>query len=292
MINLLRLFFIATIFLLSAGMTPGFGRDQNSISHQCIVQFEHGSVNWSTGIVRVLGKASPEDNKESYQESVLGAARADANRKLIDILMQIQINNTLTVNEYASKSDIILAGIEKTARDAIIVKQFFTSALSVEIIIETSILGGFLQLIFPDEIRQISKINPERKTEKLKPLGKNSFTMGEDFFTGLILDARGLDIKPVLNPVIVNEQGHDIYSSVFISREFAVQNGICKYLCDMDQAIIDKRIGNRPIVLKGLRKEGKENSTIVISMSDYRDFEKVTERHQFLKECKVIIVTE
>ncbi len=266
-------------------MTPGFGGNQPSFSHQCIVQLEHGSVNWSTGIVRVMGKASPEDNKESYQESVLGAARADANRKLIDILMQIQINNTLTVKEYASKSDIILAGIEKTARDAIIVRQFFTSALSVEIIIETSILGGFLQLILPDEIRQISKINPEQKTQNIKPIG-------EELFTGLIVDARGLDIKPVLNPVIVSEQGHDIYSSLFISREFAVQNGICKYLCDMDQAISDKRVGNRPIVFKGLRKEGKENSTIVISMSDYRDFEKATERHQFLKECKVVIVTD
>jgi hypothetical protein len=284
-INLLRLFFIVIIFLLAPGMSPSFGGDQNSIPHQCIVQLEHGSVNWSTGIVRVLGKASPEDKKESYQESVLGAARADANRKLIDILMQIQINNTLTVNEYASKSDTILAGIEKTARDAIIIRQFFTSALSVKIIIETSILGGFLQLILPNEIRQISKINPEQKTENLKP-------MGEDLFTGLIVDARGLDIKPVLNPVIVSEQGHDIYSSVFISREFAVQNGICKYLCDLDQAIIDKRIGNRPIVFKGLRKEGKENSTIVISMSDYRDLEKAMERHQFLKECKVIIVTD
>jgi hypothetical protein len=277
-------FFILFVFI-STGGHPCFADDQDSNEQNCIEQFEHGSLNWSTGTLRIIGKASPEEKKESYLESVLGSARADANRKLIDILMQIHITNNITVNEYASKSDIILAGIEKTARDAVITRQYYTSALSVEIIIETSILGGFLQLILPDEIRQITKINPEEKIDNKK-------SVSENLFTGLVVDARSLEIKPLLNPIIVSEQGHDVYSPVFVSREFAVQNGICNYICAMDQAIADKRIGDNPLIFKGLRKAGEENSTIVISMSDYRELEKATERHQFLKECRVIIVID
>ena len=151
--------------------------------------------------------------------------------------------------------------------------------------IKTSMFGGFLQLVLPEEIRQIPKISPEIREKSIKMIGEN-------LYTGLIIDARGLGIEPVLNPLIVNEQGHDIYSSVFISREFAVQKGVCKYLCSMDQALKDTRVGNHPMVFKGLRIEGKPNTAIVIRMSDYHLLEKATERHTFLKECRIIIVKD
>ncbi len=259
-------------------------QDQSG-SHHCVTRFESGAVNWSTGKITAIGKASPEDNREGSHESVPGSARADANRKIIEILKQIKINPALTVDEYASKNDIILAGMEKTARDAIISKQYYTSALAVEIMIEISMFGGFLQLVLPEEILQIPKISPIIQHENIKVTGGN-------LYTGLIIDARGLSIEPVLNPVIVSEQGHDIYSFVFISREFAVQNGVCKYLCSMDQALEDKRTGRHPLVLTGLRKQEKPDAAIVISMPDYRLLEKATERHTFLKECRVIIVKD
>jgi hypothetical protein len=274
---------MAGLFVCMASVCPA---DQDlSSRYHCVTRFENGTINWSTGKITAIGKASPEDNRETAHESVPGSARADANRQIIEILKQIKINAALSVDAYASKNDVILAGIEKTAGDASISKQYYTSALAVEIILETSMLGGFLQLVLPEKIRQIPKINPE--------ISPPNYTVKKDtLFTGLIVDARGLGVEPVLNPVIVSEQGHDIYSSVFISREFAVQNGVCKYLCDMDQALKDRRVGNRPLVLKGLRKDGKANSAIAVSMSAYRILEKTTERHAFLKECRVIIVTD
>jgi hypothetical protein len=259
-------------------------QDQSG-SYHCVTRFENGAINWSTGKITAIGKASPEDNREGSHKSVPGSARADANRQIIEILKQIKINTALTVDEYASKNDVILAGMEKTARDAIVMKQYYTSALAVEIKIEISIFGGFLQLVLPEEILQIPKINPLVKQENIK-------ITGENLYTGLIIDARGLSVEPVLNPVIISEQGHGIYSFVFISREFAVQNGVCKYFCSMDQALKDKRIGRHPLVLTGLRKQEKPNAAIVVGMSDYRLLEKATERHTFLKECRVIIVKD
>jgi hypothetical protein len=252
-------------------------------SSHCITQLEHGSVNWTTGNILATGKASARDNTQTSHKSVPGSARADANRHIINILKQLIINNSLSVDEYASKNDVTLAGIEKTARDAVIVKQYYTSALSVEITIQTSILGGFLQMVLPEKIEQIPQIDFTKSGENNK---------NQTLFTGLIIDARKLKIKPVLNPVIVSEQGHDIYSSMFMSREFAVQNGVCRYYCNMDQALKDDRIGIHPLIIKGLRNAGEQNSAIVISMSDYSLLEKTAERHIFLKECRLIIVKD
>ncbi len=231
------------------------------------------------------GRAAPKGNKESDMESVPGSARANANGHIIGILKQIRIYDDLLVGQYASGNDVILAGIEKTARDAKTVRQTYTSALDVEILIETSIFGGFLQLVLPDHIRQIPKLSLETPLASKAP-------MGEISHTGLILDARGLEIEPALYPVIISEQGDEIYSSVFVSREFAVQYGVCAYSCDMGTAMANRRIGSHPLVVKGLRKSGKEDTSIIISMTDAKKMEKVSQRHDFLKECRVIIVKD
>ncbi len=253
---------------------------------QCITRFKTGTINWTTGQITAQGHASPQDNKNQTHDVVLGSARADANRCLLEILKNLRISNSLTVGGYASGNDIILAGVEATARDAVTVRQYYTSALDVELTVETQIFGGFLQLVLPEEIRQITAISPEAKN--LPPVADNPSTAIP--YTGLIIDARELDFDPVLYPVILSEQGHDIYSAVFISREFAVQKGVCRYTCTMAAAKISERIGPNPFVFKGLRKSGKDHSAIVISTADTKTIEKATERHTFLKECRVVIV--
>jgi hypothetical protein len=59
----------------------------------------------------------------------------------------------------------------------------------------------------------------------------------------------------------------------------------------MDNALQDPRVGSHPLVIKGLRTSGKENTAIVISTADAKQIEQSTERHLFLKQCRVIFVT-
>jgi len=258
---------------------------QPSENHHCITSLDHGTINWSIGTVTAVGVAPPRITKDNRHEPDPGSARTEANRRLIEMLKQIRIHNDLRVGMYAAQNDTIMAGIEKTARDAAIIRQYYTSALDVELAIQTRIFGGFLQLVLPDEIRQIPRINPEIRPNAQIESGKIPYT-------GLILDIRELAFEPVLYPVIVSEQGDFIYSSLYISREFAVQHGVCKYLCSMDNALEDPRVGSHPLVLKGLRTAGKDNTAIVISTADAKAVEKATERHLFLKQCRVIFVTE
>lgn len=284
-VHVFRYLLVSCLCLL--GVIPLASAGQDSVRpHHCVTNFDGGVVNWSTGKICAVGKAFPDDVGLLSHDWVQGAARADANRNIIKILKGIKLSNIQKVEEYAAENDAVLAGIEKTARDAVILKQYYTSALAVEMTIETSIHGGFLQLVLPEEIRQIPKIHPDT------PAGRVNDTPDDPIYTGLIIDARGLKFEPVLNPVIVSEQGHDIYSSAFISREFAVKNGVVKYLCDLERAMNDPRVGHRPLIFKSLRKEGKENTSIVINIADYRILEKRPERHLFLKECRVIIVKD
>jgi len=274
---------ILTLGALSAAAEEG----------QCIQTFDTGAINWSTGRVMVSGKAAPEVNQEGQAVAVPGSARAHAIRNIITILKQIRISPDESVGEYTSTHDVILAGIEKTAQDAVITHQLYTSAMDVEVRMETGIFGGFLQLVLPDHIRQIPKITEQKTKAKGKSKSKPpEIPMNRILYTELIVDARGLALEPILYPTIVGEQGKEIYSSLFVSREFAVQYGVVTYLCDMEMALSFRRTGSNPMVFKALRKAGNKTGAVVVSMADAKALEKLTERHKFLKECRVVIVTD
>ena len=261
---------------------------------QCLQSLENGHIDWTMGLVTATGHAAPEINAEGKAVAMPGSARASATRNLIAILKQVKISGDLTVGEYASTHDAILAGIEKIAQDARVYRQLYTSALDVEVRVKATFYGGFLQLVLPDHIRQIPKIN-ELKHGPAEPVkNKPSVVAGAKPkpYTGLIVDARTLNFEPLLYPTIVSEQGRQIYSSVFISREFAVQNGVCAYLCDMDQALASARTGSTPLVVKALRKTGDKTGAIVMSMADAKTLDRATERHIFFKECRVIVVVK
>ena len=248
-----------------------------------ITKFENGSINWSTGIITAKGKAIPsKEDKNKSSSSIPGAAKTDAMVNLISILKNIKITNQ-SVKEFVASNDDVMAQIENTISDVSTINQHYTSDGALEIEVATSMYGSFLQFILPSEIVQIPEIQSIETNDKvLKQRGR---------YTGLVLDARGLKFQPVLYPVIKNEYGDEIYSSVFINREYAVQYGVCKYFCSMEKAVDHKRVGNNPLVLKALRT-GEDKNSIILNKSDTEKIEKIIEHYSFFKECRVIIVLD
>ncbi len=259
----------------------------------CVSTWDQGSFNWSSGKVRAYGKASPQkDNPLQSADAVLGGAKADASRKLIAVLKAIRLNGSQSVGDVVASNEKMMAGIEKTAMDAVLVEQHYTSDCAMQVTLETSIYGGFLQLVLPDDIREIPKIDSIKiKKKKNAEDTKIGLTMSEPY-TGLVLDARGIDFEPVLYPMVVSELGDTVYGPVFITREVAVQQGLCSYLCSMDLPQITDRAGINPMMIKGLRKGGENNSSIVISKSDAQKIEKATEFHTFMRECRIVIIVD
>jgi hypothetical protein len=249
---------------------------------ECATHFESGTLNWTSGILTATGTAVP--GKEDTYESLHKSALYNAEAQIIKILKQIRINNQFTVEDYALANPVIMTGLQQISKEALVSKQIYTSSMTVNITLNTSIFVAFLQLVLPQEIRQVPLIKPVTR--------QDSDIADKKKYTGLIIDAIGLGFEPVLGPVIINDHGQEVYSSAFISREYAVQQGVCKYVCNQDKAFRNPVAGTNPLFLKALRKEGKNNATLVISMADYDILEKIAERHTFLSECRLIIIVE
>lgn len=280
----------AAFFALLAIAPCAFAAEKSAPEHDggpenhCITAFENGCINWSEGLITATGRAGPEENGGTISpESIPGAAKAEAIRNLVTLFKTMKISKK-TVQEKLGPNHEIMAGIEKTASDASVARQYYTSDTAMAIKLKAPIHGGFLQLVLPDEIREIPRV---KQIEKETRGGKVKKAVEH---TGLVIDARALDFQPVLNPAVYSEKGDQIYGSLFISREYAVQFGVAKYLCTMEEALSDWRTGPNPIVLKGLRKGHENENVIIIKNADAQKVEKAAERHTFLKKCAVIIV--
>lgn len=326
-----KLLYLIVLFLLQAAMVlqieanaaqTGAKKDKgknnaDNSTVECIVKSEHGSINWTTGVVKAKGRnraVKKERASETTDAMLIESATENAREHLFEILKSIAVSSNPAVDKkiFATQPEyhMVTAQIKKKASSAKLVKSYYISVLGqiVEVEVETKLYGDFLESVLPARIVEIPNIeffeleggsfqsaqnltsNALYSNDRGSESNSESYSKNIKPYTGLVVDARGIKFKPVISPVIVSEQGEEIYSPLFISREYAVERGVCSYICSDDPAFIRKKAGSNPVTIKGLRKDADLDYYIVISMSDAEKIQKMAERHIFMKECSVVIL--
>ncbi len=274
--------FIFMLGLVLLIMIPGFGYGQQGDT--LVENMGNGGINWSRGIVTAKGIGAPPEKyygKPQARPAALTAAKYVAMRNLLEIINGVRIDSTTTVKDFAVSSDIIYSKVNGMVRGARIIKQEYMSDGTVEVTVQMSLRGGFSQLVLPRDIQQVESIKP------MKPAKTESLV-----FTGLIVDARGLNARPAMSLKILDESGGQVYGSAYVSREYAVQQGMSGYAKDVNMAMTNQRVADNPLVVKGIRTVGAGHSDIVISNTDASRLKSVSENLSFLKKCRVMIVVD
>ena len=93
-------------------------------------------------------------------------------------------------------------------------------------------------------------------------------------------------------PKVVDENGQEVYGSAFVSREFAVQQGMSGYAKGLEDAEKNERVTDNPMTVKGLKTEGPGRCDIVISNADAARIRNAAEHLSFMKKCRVMIVVD
>jgi hypothetical protein len=87
-------------------------------------------------------------------------------------------------------------------------------------------------------------------------------------YTGIVIDARGYNLKPAMIPQIYTEDGKLLYGASVVDGQAARQNGLAGYASNMDCPCASKRVGNNPLVIKANGLYGKQNAGVKISTTD------------------------
>ncbi len=108
--------------------------------------------------------------------------------------------------------------------------------------------------------------------------------------TGMVIDARGLGLRPALLPRIVDLQGQELYVGQVVPRTNAVEQGVAGYAKDVQAAANNFRVTDNPAVIKAVRASGSVRTDVMINQADAQAFREMGNKGDFLKYCRVIIV--
>ncbi len=293
---MIRRFFLM-IITLGLLVVPCMGL--SSATGEYVDKIAAAEVNWTQGTITTVGVDNPSqktDNDSRDRQRALSDAVTNAHDSLLEVVKSIRIDTRISIGEFSATDSRTMGKIQDLIKSAQIVRQEYLSDGTVKVILQMSLYGGFSQLILPMDIKQVESIKTVKESSPSPP--EDEKTPGEDptppeeIYSGLIIDARGLDLNPALVPTIRDKDGREIYGAAFISREFAVQGGVASYMREMGTAVQHPKVSPNPLVVKGLKTEGVGKSDIIISTSNASKIFGSSEHLSLLRSCKVIIVAD
>ncbi len=114
-------------------------------------------------------------------------------------------------------------------------------------------------------------------------------------YTGLIVDARGLDLKRGMSPRIYSESGQLIYAGVTVAYDFLQTAGIASYGRELSPELLRRIQPNgtvkvSPLVVEGLEITGTTETSIIISDADAHAILQALDVYDFLAQYSVVFL--
>lgn len=241
-----------------------------------------GKVDWSTGVITAVGIGAPPAQPANAAQARAMAERAAqvvALRNLLEAVKGVRVDSTTLVENFMVTSDVIQTSVNGIVQGAMVMDKKYMSDGSVEVTVGMKLTGALADALLP-------RTPPTGLTGTLVPAAPGQA------YTGLIVDARGLGLKPAMAPKIVNEEGREVYGSAWVGRDYAVREGMVGYLKDPIAAQTNPRVADRPLLVKALRVSGEGRVDLVIANADAAMLHGASQNLSFLEKCRVIILVD
>lgn len=252
---------------------------------------DKGLVNYEEGYIESVGTGAPPEQyygKPQARPMALRAAQVDAYRNLLETVQGVQIDSKTTVKDFAVESDVISASVSGLVKGASIVNKAYLSDGTVEVTVRMA-MSGLAKIVVPQAIADDKKA--DMKDHKPVAFSKKKATEGE-VYTGLVLDARGLQGRPAISPKIFDENGAEVYGTLIVTKSFAMQQGISGYARDLTAAQGNQRVANNPLTVKAISAEGAGMTEFKISNDDAKQIRSAKDNLTYLQKCRVMIVLD
>jgi hypothetical protein len=244
-----------------------------------------GKIDWTTGVITAVGIGAPPAqpaNPAQARAMAERAAQVVAYRNLLEAVKGVRVDSTTTVENFIVTSDLIKTEVNGIIQGATVMDKKYMSDGSVEVTVGMQLTGALADALLP-------------KTPLTPPAGLPGTpapgTTGQ-LYTGLIVDARGLGVRPAMAPKILNEDGKEVYGSAWINRDYAVREGMVGYMKDPAAAKANPRVADKPLMVKALKVSGDGRVDTVISNADAAMLQSVSQNLSMLEKCRVIILVD
>ena len=198
-----------------------------------------------SGAITVKGEGASSQGLFTLAQKrimALRAARTGALKEAAVILDGVTVFGETTVLNAAAGSDTVKTSAEGIVKGAVVVKEEYdmtTGAASVYLSVPMEAVSGAI-------LPQLSSILPD------SPMYNPALNATTGRYDGLVVDARGLGLKPALLNRLVTAKGEVIYDPSKSSQKALSEHGAAVYASDAGEAkgMLAKRGAVKPLVVK------------------------------------------
>lgn len=258
------------------------------------------------------------------------AATVVARRNLLEVIKGVQIDSATLVENYMVTNDVVVSQVTGFIQNSQILDTAYMSDGSVEVTVGLSLRGELTAVLLPPTVTFAppspavpaapaapaapapaapapatpappaptqaapasaapapSAAAPETPAAPAAPAAPESVA-----WSGLLVDATGLKARPAMSPKILDENGGEIYGSIVVDRDYAINQGIVGYAKDKAAAAANPRIADKPFLVKAVKAEGKNRCDLVIPNDQADALRAMAKSLNFLEKCRVMILVD
>ena len=276
---------LMSLAMASAPRTAGAQAGQ-SVDVACTTPNDRACIDWTRQVAIAVGTGVPASFATTAGQknvTALRAARLDAARNLLELIRGVNITSDSSMQQAMVSSDQVRTSIEGALNGIREVgnPKYFSDG-SVQVRLEAS-----LRQIIPPDLY----LGPQEVTAPSAPTASAPVS-GGTVYTGLIVDARGTGVTPAMSPNVYYPEGKEVYGSAYVSREFAISQGIVGYVKTVDQARQSDRVKGNPALVKAISAKGSNKSDLVVSKEDAETLRTLSQQETFMREARVMIVLD
>jgi len=212
-------------------------------------------------------------------------------------LLAIQYDETYTVADYLALHPEIDGMITKNIQSYTSTQQNFLTDGGIEYVHQLALTDKIMQVLLPIQ-QPVRYLVPMlcpccgQKWPENMPIPDSLDLIPQQTdktdYTGIVFDCRGYNLRPCLFPIIITDEGKEVYSVNFAATNSLIEWSLAQYTTNDD--FTPPRAGRNPLVIQAIGTNGAHHTKIVITSADAQRIHRSKENVQLLKECRVVII--
>lgn len=249
-----------------------------------------GRINWLSGEVQAVGEAEAKAQMwdEQVRQGVMHRqALMNGRRHLYAALSSVRINNSLTVGDLVAEDTVLREKLKGRVNNSVVLDRTVIPGERVRLRVEMKLWGALSKMIIPDSVWYEKSSEVSRKDLDQKEMKSSG---GMKRHTGLIVDARGLNVEPSLVCRVYGPEERLLYGPGIVRPSIAIGRGMAGYMRDRGSAVRSPRTGSDPLILRAREKAASKGCEIRVSEEGSATLPPNPGSIGFLRQGKVIIL--
>ncbi|TIH18562.1 hypothetical protein D0S45_04925 [Marinifilum sp. JC120] len=258
-------------------------------------------VNWGDGFIAASSeiKLLP-DSIDPVRSKALAVRQGavDSRKGLLDVVLSLPLDSRRKVSSIIKNDLKALNSLRGYVQNSLLDTALDGNA-TVVVTSSLNLRNGLSSIIIPPTLSFQTGIPPTISGERgetgaeLQALeSEENGYIDSTVYSGVVIDARRLNCKPVLLPLIYDGRGVGVYGPFAVSRESVLKRGLVTYMVDDKSENLRSRVGNFPLTIKALNTHGPSRSNFVLSLDDAAKVRAVLKRKIVSENCAVVILVD